>query len=281
MTHYFDRLCRVVIQGTKEIDIAENKISFEVTKSSNCKENVARIKIWNLSTETRKLITASNSLVRLFAGYADNKGLIEVTQGDLTNVRHSRNSTDTITEIYTHDGKKKLARKPITLSFKDEVTLKNILSKITEQSGFAFRLSGVNTGASVAGGYAAFGDLDLVLDGLALVFDVKWSVQDGIILIRGTEPLNDSSIMLLTPETGLILNPETLKQTPKNLADSDAPLPVNVYALQSLLQPHLQVNDLIAVESQDLNGNFRINKITHTGDTRGNDWYSNIEVIAA
>jgi hypothetical protein len=87
--------------------------------------------------------------------------------------------------------------------------------------------------------------------------------------------------MLLTPDTGLILNPETLKQTPINLADSDAPLPVNVYALQSLLQPHLQVNDLIAVESQDLNGNFRINKITHTGDTRGNDWYSNIEVIAA
>jgi len=40
------------------------------------------------------------------------------------------------------------------------------------------------------------------------------------------------------------------------------------------------VNDLIALKSQDLNGHFRIKKISHIGDTRDNDWYSNIEVIA-
>ena len=280
MTHYFDRLCRVVIEGTKEIDISENKIAFEVKKSGNAKENVARIKIWNLSTETRKLITASNSLVRLFAGYQDNKGLIEVAQGDITNVRNSRTETEIVTEIHVEDGNNKLLRKPISLSFEDKVTLKNILSNITEQSGFAFRLIGIASGAYVTGGYAAYGDLDIVLDALALVFDIKWSVQGGIILIRGKKPLNDSSVMLLTAETGLILNPETTKKASRNLQESDRPLPVDVYELQSLLQPHLQVNDLIAVESQDLKGNVRINKISHTGDTRGNNWYSNIEVVA-
>ena len=64
------------------------------------------------------------------------------------------------------------------------------------------------------------------------------------------------------------------------LAKSDAPPPVDTYALQALLQPHLGVGDLIALKSQDLNGSFRISKISHTGDTRGNDWYSNIEVTA-
>lgn len=281
MAHYFDRLCRVIIEGRKEIDITQNKISFEVTKSSNCKENVARIKIWNLSGQTRKFITASDSLVRLLAGYAGNKGLIEVAQGDITNVCHHITTTDTVTEIYLSDGGKKLMQKVITMSFKGEVSLASILSKLTEQSGFVFRLAGVNANAVVAGGYAAFGDIDLVLGDLALVFAFSWSVQAGMVLLRGNERLNDQEVMLLTAETGLILNPEAVKQLSKKLNEADKPVPLNVYALQALLQPHLQINDLIAIKSLDLNGNFRINKISHTGDTRGNDWYSNIEVIAA
>lgn len=280
MTHYFDRLCRVIIEGQKEIDITENKISFEVTKSINSRENIARIEIWNLANETRELITASDSLVRLFAGYADNKGLIEISQGDITNVRHNRNKTDTVSQIYIEDGNKTLRLNPVSFTFKGEVSLKNILSKLTEQSGIVFRLVGISSNASVVSGYAAMGGLDLVLDNLALVFGFSWSMQGGIILLRGNEEVSDTEVMLLSPETGLILNPEAVKQVSEKLVDSNEPLPPNIYALQSLLQPHLQVNDLIAVKSQDLNGTFRINKISHTGDTRGNDWYSNIEVIA-
>lgn len=279
MTHYFDRLCRVIIEGRKEIDISENKISFEVTKSINSRENIARIETWNLANETRELITVSDSLVRLFAGYADNKGLIEIGQGDITNVRHNRNKTDTISQIYIEDGNKNLRLNPVSFTFKGEVSLKNILSKLTEKSGIVFRLVGVSSNASVASGYAAMGGLDLVLDNLALVFSFRWSMQGGIILLRGNEELSDTEVMLLSAETGLILNPETVKQVSEKLVDSDEPLPPSVYALQSLLQPHLQINDLVAVKSQDLNGNFRITKISHTGDTRGNDWYSNIEVV--
>ena len=280
MSHYFNRLCRVIIQGEKEIDIRDNKISFEVTKSSNAKENISRIEIWNLATKTRKLITATDSMVRLFAGYADNRGLIEICQGDITNVRHNRNTTDTITQIYTEDGNKRLRLNLISESFKGTVYLKNILSRLTEKTGVAFRLVGVSN-SSVGGGYAIVGGFDLALDGLAQVFGFSWSTQGGIILLRGKEDIGDTEVMLLSAETGLILNPQTVKQVSERLVDSDEPLSLNVYALQSLLQPNLQINDLVAVKSRDLNGNFRINKISHTGDTRGNNWYSNMEVVAA
>jgi len=42
--------------------------------------------------------------------------------------------------------------------------------------------------------------------------------------------------------------------------------------------PNLQINDILAIESEDLNGNFRVTKIMHSGDSRGKEWYSKIEV---
>jgi hypothetical protein len=280
MSYYFNRVCRVVIEGCKEIDISENKISFELTKSSNSRENLGRIEIWNLSSETRKLITSSDSLVRVFAGYTESMGLVEIAQGDITNIRHNRNKTDTVTQIYIEDGNKKLRQNPISISFKGEVRLTDILAKLKIQSGLSFRLAGVASNASVSSGYSAMGGLDLVLNQLATIFNCSWSMQGGSILIRGQEATKDESVLLLSAETGLIFNPETVKQISEKLVDSDEPLPPSIYAVQSLLQPHLQVNDLIILKSQDLNGSFRIKKISHTGDTRGNDWYSNIEVIA-
>lgn len=280
MAHYFDRLCRVIIEGVMEIDINENKISFEITKSRNSRENIGRIEIWNLSSDTRKQITASDSKVRLFAGYANYKGLIEIGQGDITNVRHNRSRTDIVTQIYVEEGHSSLRKTLISFSFDGDVRLSDILNKLTQESSMYFKCSGINTSVSAGNGYSAIGGLDLILNDLALLFKFRWSMQGGGILIQGSQPITDAEVMLLTPETGLILNPSSVKKISVKLAKSDAPPPVDTYALQALLQPHLGVGDLIALKSQDLNGSFRISKISHTGDTRGNDWYSNIEVTA-
>ena len=104
MAHYFNRVCRVVIENESKIVIEDSKIRFEVIKSCNPQENNGRIEIHNLSLATRKLIAASNSLVKLFAGYANNKGLIEVGQGDISHVRNNRSKTETVTQIYIAEG---------------------------------------------------------------------------------------------------------------------------------------------------------------------------------
>jgi hypothetical protein len=279
-SYYFDRLCRVLIESEKAIDITENKIKFELTKSSNPRENVARVQIWNLSLETRQQITASDSLVRLFAGYEQFKGLLEIGQGDITNVQHKRNMTDTVTNIFIAEGYNVLRTKPVSFSFKGIVQLSDILYKITELTGVGFTLINIQDNASIQGSYSDEGGLDVVLHDLALVFHFTWSMQSGVIILKGRKIVNGTEVMLLTPETGLILNPESVKKISVKLVDSDDPLPPNTYAVQSLLQPHLQVYDSIVLKSPHLNGSFQIIKISHTGDTRGNEWYSNMEVVA-
>lgn len=282
---YFDRVCKVVIEGAKVITIENSKIQFEIIKSKNAKENTAKVEIYNLAPNTRKLITEQEALVRIFAGYAQNKGLIEIGQGDISKVKHNRDKTEVVTEIYMAEGIRKIRDNPISISFssKSKLKLSNILDNLRTKSNnqFDFRLIDVDDSKTIDNGYSDLGSLDQILNNLRLQFWFEWSVQNGIITIKGTKKSVANEIMLLTPKNGLILHPESVKHVSRRLEKSSiTKQDRKVNSIQALLQPHLQVNDIIAIESQDLKGKYEIQKITHKGDTRGNDWYSDMEVMA-
>lgn len=282
---YFDRVCKVVIEGAKVITIENSKIQFEIIKSKNAKENTAKVEIYNLAPNTRKLITEQEALVRIFAGYAQNKGLIEIGQGDISKVKHNRDKTEVVTEIYMAEGIRKIRDNPISISFssKSKLKLSNILDNLRTKSNnqFDFRLIDVDDSKTIDNGYSDLGSLDQILNNLRLQFGFEWSVQNGIITIKGTKKSVANEIMLLTPKNGLILHPESVKHVSRRLEKSSiTKQDRKVNSIQALLQPHLQVNDIIAIESQDLKGKYEIQKITHKGDTRGNDWYSDMEVMA-
>ena len=277
---YFDRVCKVVIEGDKVITIENSKIQFEIIKSKNAKENTAKVEIYNLAPNTRKLITEQEALVRIFAGYAQNKGLIEIGQGDISKVKHNRDKTGVVTEIYMAEGLRKIRDNPISISFssKSKLKLANVLGNLRR---FTFRLIDVDDSKIIDNGYSDLGFLDQVLNNLSQHFGFGWSVQNGVITIKGTKKSVANEIMLLTPSSGLILHPESIKQVSRRLEKSSiTKQDRKINSVQALLQPHLQVYDIIAIESQDLKGKYEIQKITHKGDTRGNDWYSDMEVIS-
>jgi hypothetical protein len=282
---YFDRVCRVIIEGARIITIENAKIQFEIVKSKNAKENTAKLEIYNLAPNTRKLITEQEALVRIFAGYAGNKGLIEIGQGDISKIKHNRDKTEVVTEVYMAEGLRKIRDNPLSMSFssKSKLKLGNVLDNLRTKSNnqFVFRLIDVDESKTIDNGYSDLGSLDQILNNLGIQFGFEWSVQNGIITIKGTKKSLSSEIMLLTPKNGLILHPESVKQVSRRLEKSSITKQgAKINSVQALLQPHLQVNDIIAIESQDLNGKYEIRKITHKGDTRGNDWYSDMEVIA-
>jgi hypothetical protein len=282
---YFDRVCRVIIEGARIITIENAKIQFEIVKSKNAKENTAKLEIYNLAPNTRKLITEQEALVRIFAGYAKNKGLIEIGQGDISKIKHNRDKTEVVTEVYMAEGLRKIRDNPLSISFssKSKLKLGNVLDNLRTKSNnqFVFRLIDVDESKTIDNGYSDLGSLDQILNNLGIQFGFEWSVQNGIITIKGTKKSLSSEIMLLTPKNGLILHPESVKQVSRRLEKSSiTKQDRKINSVQALLQPHLQVNDIIAIESQDLNGKYEIQKITHKGDTRGNDWYSDMEVIA-
>ena len=285
MSYYFDRVCRIIIEGVKIITIENAKIQFEIIKSKNAKENTAKLEIYNLAPNTRKLITEQEALVRIFAGYAQNKGLIEIGQGDISKIKHNRDKTEVVTEIYMAEGIKISRNNPISISFSSavKINLSSILDLIRTKSKnkYIFKLTDIDNSLIIDNGYSDMGPIDHVLSNLGMEFNFTWSMQNGIYVIKGGKKPVGYEIMLLTPKNGLILHPESVKQVSRRLEKSSITKQERkINSVQALLQPHLQVHDIIAIQSQDLNGKYEIQKITHKGDTRGNDWYSDMEVIS-
>ena len=279
MAMYFDRVCRVEIEGSHVITTEQLKIKFEITKSLQPKDNTGKIEIYNLAPSTRARINAEQSVVKIWAGYSKYKGLMQMGQGDITRVNTNRSETEVVTEIYMAEGLKKIRSSPMSISYANNVRLDDILNHLSAESGFVFRQVDIDSSQVMTGGYADMGSLDAILDSLAISYNFDWSVQNGVILIKGRKPASNQEIMLFTLESGLILSPESVKKISRRLEKSKI---INEekgkYSLQVLLQPQLQINDVVAVQSQDLNGKFRVEKITHRGDTHGNEWYSDLEV---
>lgn len=281
MQYYFDRVCQIVIENRSQTVIEGLRIKFEIIKSMQAKENTAKIEIFNLSPELRNQLNEEESLVRIYAGYSKYKGLIEIGQGDITKIRTNRNETDIATEMYLAEGLKKTKSNPIALSYTKDVKLADILTNITASTGFTFRQVDMDSSKVIASSYADMGSLDHILSNLALEYNFNWSIQNGVILLKGKKVTNNQEIMLFTPESGLIVNPESVRKISRRLQKSKiVDQEEDKMNVQVMLQPQLQVSDIIAVESENLKGKFRIEKITHIGDTHENDWYSELEVIA-
>lgn len=279
MAIYFDRVCKVEIEGSHVITTEQLKIKFEITKSIQSRDNTGKIEIYNLAPETRSRINAEQSIVKIWAGYSNYKGLIEMGQGDITRVNTNRGETEAVTEIYIAEGLKKIRSSPMSISYASNVELNDILNRLSAESGFTFRQVDMDSSKTMAGGYADMGSLDTILDNLAITYNFDWSVQNGVILIKGRRPSDRNEIMLFTPDTGLILSPESVKKISRRIEKSKiVKEEKGRYTAQVLLQPQLQINDIVAIQSQDLNGKFRVEKITHRGDTHGSEWYSDLEV---
>ncbi len=281
---YFDRICKIIIENRNRIEISDCKIKFEIAKSYRAKDNTAKIEIYNLSPQTRKLISDEDSLVRVFAGYKEYKGLVEIGQGDISKIKHNRDKTEVVTEMYLAEGLNRIRSNPINFgyAYDSKVSLSEILDKITQQSKIVFRKIDVDESKRIGMGYSDSGSIDHVLNNLGLSFDFTWSIQNGVITIKGNKPGAKTEVMVLTPESGLILHPESVKEVSRRIEKAEiTKLSKKARSVQVLLEPHLQIHDVVKIQSQDIKGLYQVQKITHRGDTRGNEWYSSLEVVPA
>lgn len=281
MSYYFDRVCKAVLLHKEAISIMDHRITFEITKSLKQEENEAKIEIYNLSSDIRKKIVLEESTAQLFAGYSQNQGLVQIGQGTVCQISTVQDKVDTISRILMKDGLSNIKNNPLSIAYENDVTLQEVLSKVAKECKLGLKINGLAT-ATIKGGFVMLGDMTTELNTLGASFGFTWSIQNNVLFVCAKKQNTTTQVVLLTPSTGLIMNPEAIKQVSQSLRklkDSRQILSdVNLFKVQALLQPQLQANDIIAVESNELNGKFRIARLTHTGDTRGNDWYTDMEV---
>jgi len=280
----------VVSNGRSSIDVSQQRFRFEVRAADNETPNTAVIRVFNLSQTTAKSIIAEYDTVTLNAGYQfGNFGAI--FQGDIKQFRRGRErNVDNYLDILAADGDEAYNFGVVNKSFAAGASDDQLLSTLLDSMGLKKDASVDQIMASTGGvihprGKVLFGMARLYMGDVAKNAQSRWSIQNGkVTLVPFTGYLPGEAVVINTA-SGMIGTPE----------QTDSGISVRCY-----LNPLIKIGRRIHIDNKDINqavvrqqsfpkyksqfypanlandGIYRVLAAEHVGDTRANDWYTEL-----
>jgi len=288
----FDRVAEVAFKGVDLNPVTDLRIQFSLEKNDTVKFNSGRITILNLSSNARNLLARPHHLSRpmaepvitvsLSAGYRGNQ--VRMFAGDIITAINSRKGPDWITTMELFTGYN-AAQKGVTVESIDGTTPASVIVnrvlapmlldiRITDEAATRLKNKKVSSYSASGLSFRVAADF-LSRYGLAFMID-----EDGQGLVyvddRAMDPNSGKTTSnTFSPETGLIGTPEITYTG------------VNV---KSLLRPQMKLFQKFFVESDTIsrtlqagggsvNNEYHAKKIAHIGDTRGEEWYTEVSGV--
>lgn len=237
------------------------RISFSIKKTRRRKPNQSQIKIYNLNTDSQGFLDQDDLTVILRAGFNSEPGIL--LWGDIGDVTHKRDGTDVVTTISADDGGMAYNRGFINKSFEGPVKNTEVLKSALSQLGLGIGHIAQLAEFEFTNGYTATGMVRDVMSELVESVNASWSIQNNTVQILNSEQGTNEEAVVLTPDTGLIGEPQTRKSRGKGSKGG-----IDVRArLDSGIAPGRYVK----IVSEYQNGFFKVNDCTYSGDTRGGD----------
>lgn len=266
----------VELKSGEVLRVRDLRVEFQIEKTKESTPNKAEVKISNLSEGTRAKIREKDALVRVFAGYEGDLGPVLLFVGNSQHIVNKWETPDIITHIEAQDGQRQLRETRVSFSYGDKTSANVIVTRLANELGLPLRQD-----FNITGFYQGFSFNGRAKDGIDQVtrrFGYSWSVVDGEILIVPKEGNTGTIAVRLSPESGLVNTPERMNDQEGEFEEAlEKELE---WKITSLLNPRLNPGALVELDSKQAKGIFQIEKVRHYGDTRGNNWYSEIEVKA-
>lgn len=273
----FDRKCRITVgpEGGSGVLVDEQfRVAFRMQRTIGQEINSSNVEIYGLNEDTRTKFLEPDQVCRLEAGYKDNVEVLGIA--DITRAIVRYEPPDIVTEIQLGDGAKALRDRKVNLSFEAGASAQRVLDRLAQELALGERATGVQVQGAYREGVSFSGTAKDALNRVTRRAGVIWSIQNGDLQISDRQLANQGRGVLLRPSTGLIRSPEPLQDDEQETEQRRGA----GYRLWSLLNPKLIPGDRVVVESKAVEGTFRIDSVEHTGDTRGNDWTSEVEAYA-
>ena len=265
MDRLWKRKWRVVC-GT--LDVSAIDLSFSVGKSLKPEPNTAAVTLYNLSEESRNLLSAPGDLNLLIeAGYENETDKpSQIYLGPVRSALHTVESSDIVTTIESADSQKALGTSRFKLAVGAGTPPQVVLQVIAKSLGVKPGNLPQAAAKLAAKGKVLFpmptsisGNGARVLTDFCRSANLEWSVQDGELQILSLGAALDSQPYILNAGTGLVGSPSVDKE--------------GVVSLQTLMLRGLRPGLRVVVDSRFVKGVYRIQECTYSGDTRGGDWY--------
>ena len=267
MTYLYDRRWRLQVG---EFATEELRVTFDITRSLDWHSNLATISVYNLARATRDQFDKGQS-ISLLAGYRDSTDLI--FSGIVTYPQTMRSGPDWITTLECGDGSAAFGQY-IRQTYSAGAPLTVVVGNIATAMGLtlspeakALLGSQVTRGKLVQSGLAP-----IALQTVLSSYNLQWSIQSGILQVLPAGGSTSEQAVLLSPQTGLIGSPE-LNQTDRSNKQ-------NITA-KSLLQGSIKPGRRVVLQSATINGTYVADEVQHRGDSRGDTWETEINMVAA
>ncbi|KAF1003693.1 MAG: hypothetical protein GAK36_00201 [Pseudomonas sp.] len=290
---YLRQISLKIGNDQQALDLSDLRIRFSVRRGDLKTPNSADIRVYNVSDKTAQLAQKEFERVVLQAGYAGNYGVI--FDGTIKQVRRGRESqTDTYLDITAADGDSAYNFAVVNTSLAAGSTpddhLKAALQSMASR-GITAGESATLSANKLPRGKVMFGMTRDYLDVLGKNQDVSWSFQDGqLTLIPNTAYLPGEAVVI-NSATGMVGLPEQTQNgiTVKMLLNPGVRigrrLQINNASIQQMrygLAIGDQPSNAMAQVSVhlDADGFYRSIVVNHSGDSRGNEWYTDVICLA-
>jgi hypothetical protein len=261
--------------GATGIFVEGLRVKFSIEKSNRGTPNKAVVQIFNMSARTRSNIAPNRDVLIFEAGYRDDDSKRRLAiQMDIVDAQIVRQKPDIVTALVCADGMNTLRNKKISVSFKGGSSVKQILADVAKQAGVVLRDAESVDDAQYQNGFAAYGPVGDILNSLVGRNGSEWSFQNGDLQVAPKDAPAGQFETTITKETGMIGSPT------KRSKIGAAPTPgvKSGWIVSTLLNPTLEPNGRVTLQSEDANGVFRILTVKHVGDTDEGQFQSTIEV---
>jgi hypothetical protein len=277
---FYDRRWEILINDKTFIGETAGrqfKMAFNVIIDFGGYVSYADIAIYNLSQDTIGSLLKRNASIGLRAGYVDTVDFI--FKGRITNVLRERVGPDTITRLIARGGTQPSTQQAnVTLG--KNATIVDIIRQCAIAMGYPLVIktgdfSGINP---YPRGYVLNGDPRVYLDKLAETHKFSYVIENDRIIVVGKDAYRDGSPYVVDQFNGM----EGIPEITENGAD-----------VSVRMSPRIRIGGRIDIQSQLATFNFsnlyfnqipesagkgiyRVFRLTHTGDTWGDDWTTRV-----
>lgn len=303
----FKRIAELIVgqSGKDGISIKDLRFSFSIEKTLNETLNTSTIRIYNLSPSSRKLVESPNNAVILKAGYELDKGAVTIFVGIVRRSLTVREGPDWVTELELDDGLIAYRDSKFTTTFQPGASGIAVMRQVADQFGLPImKLPDDLTDKVYPKGFAFVGRVRDAMNKVCNYLGCEWSIQNQEIQILKKGGGRERTALVLSQDTGMVGSPELEAKTmsdklaakqgittrsdgvvTKNsdkLTASGKPvkdrLEVQGYKVNTLLQPTILPGDIVKVEAEGVDNFFKVEKVTHQGDTHGHEWVTEVSV---
>lgn len=246
-------------------------MDFNISKGDARNANKAQLKIWNLTKEQRVQLQEKGLEVIIEAGYVQE--IKQIFKGDIDKSLITRDAVNWVTNLELLDGGAATKTARINESLRGGQPVGQILKKAAEAMGLdvgnlADKVSsdgGRSVLKELVSGIVLSGKADDVLDEISSSLGLKYSIQDKQLQFLAKGEATKDPPVILNAGTGLLGSPSVGEK--------------GTITATSLLNGLIKPGRRVTLSSSVVDGTFVASKVKHRGQTWGDAWTTEVEML--